>query len=111
MTDAELTKLSALAIFSPERVRVGRAGIVWIKDYFPPEVTPRTSPWAPLLDYGQALMLADQLKLALLPKSMTQQVEDWQVLHIQGFRSTHADIRRAIVTCAALVAESAKAKA
>lgn len=102
MTDDELTERSARAMGF--RYHVGRDNIVWVQDYYPPEVYPRTAPWRPLLDRGQALELVERLQLSMrYTRSGVWYVETPATPYYRAIANN--DLRRAIVTCAALLAK------
>lgn len=108
MTDDELNALSAMSIFPEKQIHIGVNKLVWIKDYYPPEVTPRTAPWKPMTDGNQALMLVEILKLGIFPQSMTQLHDPWCVRHLGGVEAHGKDLCRAIVECAAKVSTPIK---
>lgn len=102
MTDVQLNIFSARSIFPEKKVHVQTNGMVWIRDYYPEQVTPRMAPWKPLADGHQALMLVERLGLSVRETRLGL----WHAETRDGSAfeaSASDDLRRAIVKCAAEV--------
>lgn len=86
----------------------------WVHDYFPVQVKPRTAPWRPLDDRGQALEIVERLKLNITNPYDKDLEPGWEVYNdgvdAELCVGMNPDLRRAICMCAAKIHYRTKEK-